>query len=220
MKETRLKGVYQISGKIIATKNLAKGISVYGEKIFCEQGEEFREWNPFRSKLAAAIRKGISQIGIKPGDVVLYLGASTGTTSSHVSDIVGEKGFIFALDFAPRVVRDLVWVCESRKNMTALLEDASIPESYAGRVTEVDAIYQDIAQKDQVEILIKNCRLFLKKGGFAILCVKARSIDVTKHPKNIFKEVKKKLEKEMIIADYRELEPFEKDHAIFICKYK
>ncbi len=220
MKETRLKGVYQISGKTIATKNLARGISVYGEKIFCEQGEEFREWNPFRSKLAAAIRKGISQIGIKPGDVVLYLGASTGTTSSHVSDIVGEKGFIFALDFAPRVVRELVWVCESRKNMTALLEDASIPESYAERVTEVDAIYQDIAQKDQVEILIKNCRLFLKKGGFAILCVKARSIDVTKHPKNIFKEVKKKLEKEMIIADYRELEPFEKDHAIFICKYK
>lgn len=50
---------------------------------------EYRAWNPFRSKLAAAILGGIDQIHIKPGAKVLYLGAASGTTVSHVSDIVG-----------------------------------------------------------------------------------------------------------------------------------
>ena len=61
---------------------------------------------------------------------------------------------------------------------------------------------------------------FLKNDGYALLAVKARSIDVTKQPKQIFKEVREKLEKNLIIIDYRELEPFQKDHCMFICKKK
>lgn len=54
-----------------------------------EQKTEYRAWNPFRSKLAAAILGGVDKIHMGPGKKVLYLGAASGTTVSHVSDIVG-----------------------------------------------------------------------------------------------------------------------------------
>jgi len=204
--------------RILLTKNLAPGKNVYGEELVRFRGEEYRTWDIFRSKLAAALAKGISQMGIKPGDSVLYLGAASGTTPSHISDIVGENGFVYALDFAPRVVRDLVFVCQDRSNMAPILADASQPKTYFSNVLEVDAVYQDIAQRNQVEIFIKNCKIFLKDNGFGILCIKARSINVAQNPKKIFKMVMEQLEKEMIVSDYRELDPFEKDHCIFICK--
>lgn len=50
---------------------------------------EYRVWNPFRSKLAAGILGGVEDIYIAPGKKVLYLGAASGTSVSHVADIVG-----------------------------------------------------------------------------------------------------------------------------------
>lgn len=218
MKESRLKGIYT-RGRELFTINQVKGKTVYTEKLIKKDGTEFRTWDPFKSKLAAAINKGVSQIGIRPGSTVLYLGAAQGTTPSHVSDIVGKSGFIFALDFAPRAIRDLIFVCEDRKNMTPMLADANQPDTYSSQVFNVDVVYQDIAQKNQVEIFLKNFK-YLKKGGFGLLAIKARSIDITKTSKEIFKRVRAQLEKETTIVDYRELNPFEKDHAMFVCKKK
>ncbi len=204
--------------KKLLTLNLTPGKSVYGERLVRQGTIEYREWDPTRSKLAAAIKKGISQVGLKAGCRVLYLGAASGTTPSHVSDIVGSEGMVYCLDFAPRVVRDLYFLCLERENMAPLLADAGKPESYRSRVPDVDFVYQDIAQRDQATIFLKNCRVYLKSGGFGALCVKARSVDVTKKPALIFKEVRAQLEKEMSVVDYRNLEPFEKDHAFFVCK--
>lgn len=203
-----------------ATRNLVPGTSVYGETLIREGGAEYREWSPMRSKLGAALSKKISQLGIYPGSKVLYLGASTGTTASHVSDVVGEDGFVFAVDFAPRTTRELVFLCEQRKNMAPIMADARHPERYCAQVSAVDAVFQDVAQRDQAEIFLKNCDAFLKKGGFGILTVKARSVDIGKRPKQVFKEIREKLEKTITIVDYRELEPLEKDHCIFVCKKK
>ena len=207
------KGVFE-KGKKIYTENLVPGKQVYGEKLI----GNFREWNQNRSKLGAGLLKGISQIGIKPGSVVLYLGASTGTTVSHVSDIVGKEGFVFALDFAPRVVRELVFLAEERPNIAPLLEDAFHPKTYLDKVSAVDVVFQDIAQRNQVEIFLRNLDLFLIKGGFGLIAVKARSVDVTKKPSLVFKEVRRVLEKHMTIVDYKTLEPFEKDHCLFVVK--
>jgi len=206
--------------KILLTKNLVPGKQVYGERLNKESGEEFREWDPKRSKLAAAILKGCPNVGIRKNDIVLYLGAASGTTVSHVSDMIGKEGFVFALDFAPRVVRELVFVAEDRKNIAPILADANKPMTYADRICLADVIYQDIAQKNQVEIFFKNINIFLKKDGYALLAVKARSIDVARKPKALFNEVKAELEKNITIIDYRELDPFEMDHAMFICKKK
>jgi fibrillarin-like pre-rRNA processing protein len=221
IKETKFRNVFELKKgrkKFLLTRNLAPGISVYGEKLIKDKDVEYRIWNPDKSKLAASILNKVCQINLKPDTVVLYLGASTGTTVSHVSDIVGKGGFVFAVDSAPRVMRDLVFVCEQRPNIAPVLADANMPDTYKDRITQVDWLYQDISQKNQVDIFLKNVNLFLKPGHFGLLAVKARSIDVTKDPATIFSEVKKRLEKHMIIADKVLLAPHQKDHCLFVCK--
>ncbi|MDO8480424.1 MAG: fibrillarin-like rRNA/tRNA 2'-O-methyltransferase [Nanoarchaeota archaeon] len=202
------------------TKSLNPGKKVYNERLVIQDGVEYRQWDPTKSKLGAAILRGASNVGIRKGDIVLYLGCSTGTTPSHVSDMIGEDGFLFGLDVAPRVLRNFVFLCEQRPNMTALFEDAAHPEQYAAKVCEVDVVYQDVAQRNQAEIFLKNCKAFLKDGGYGLLAVKARSVDITKKPAVIFREVREQIGKELIIVDERTLEPFEKDHCFFVCRKK
>ena len=220
--KSRIFEVYESKEKFrqLYTLNLVPGSNVYGEKLVSENNIEYREWDASKSKLASSILKGSPNIGIRKNDVVLYLGAASGTTVSHVSDIVGNEGFVFAADLAPRVMRDLIFNCEERENIAPILADANHIKELMERISLADVIYQDIAQKDQVEIFLKNVSAFLKKDGYALLAIKARSIDVTKQPKQIFREVREMLDKEMIIVDYRTLEPYQKDHALFICKNK
>jgi len=208
--------------RMLFTKNLTPGKAFFEESLVKLGGAEFRAWDVTRSKLAAAVKKGISQIGLKQGDVVLYLGASHGYTPSFVSDIVGKDGFVFCLDVAPRVVRDLVFVCEARDNMAPMMKDANHPEQLNDLIASpVDVVYQDIAQRNQLQIFLKNCDAHLKRGGFGLLAVKARSIDVSKRPKEIFFQIRKDLEQSsMTVVDYRELDPFERDHCFFVCKKK
>ncbi len=203
---------------VLFTKNLIPEKDVYGERLKIENNVEYREFLPIKSKLAAGIIKGIKNIGLKNKDVVLYLGASTGTTASHISDIVGKEGFVFAVENSASVIRDLVFLCEERKNITPIFEDANHPEIYEKRITKVDWLYQDVSQKNQVDIFLKNVEMFLKKESYCLLAVKAKSIDVTKKPAEIFEQVKKELEKKLKIIDFKELQPFQKDHCLFVCQ--
>ncbi len=203
--------------KVLATKNLTPEKTVYGEPVLKVKNKEYRVWNPNRSKLGAAIHKGIKKIPINQGNIVLYLGSASGTTVSHVSDIVGSSGLVYCVEIAPRVMRDLVFLAEERKNLAPILESAALTKNYENLVVQADFIFQDIAQKDQARIFIKNKR-FLKKGGYAMIAVKARSIDVTKKPQTVFDEVEKELRKHFKIIDKKRLEPFEKDHSLFLVK--
>lgn len=225
IRETRFQNVFEMEKgkrKTLLTKSLVPGNKVYGESLVKHGKYEYREWDTWKSKLCSAIIKGASQIGLREGNVVLYLGASTGTTVSHVSDIVTNSGFVFALDFAPRVVRELVFLAEERRNIAPILADAARPEKFADKVCQTDIVYQDIAQRSQAEIFLKNCEWFLKKDGFGLLCIKARSVDISKNPREIFQTTRKQLEQsEMLsIVDYRELNPYQKDHCLFVCKKK
>lgn len=208
------------SRKKLFTVNLTPGKKVYEEILLKQSNIEYREWVPYSSKLASLILNRCQNIFIRKDDVVLYLGSSTGTTVSHVSDIVGKNGFVFAVDLAPRVMTDLIFNLESRKNVAPILESANHIEKLKERISLVDVVYQDLAQKNQVDIFLKNIKLFLKKDGYALLAVKARSIDVTKKPRQIFAEVRQELEKYVTIVDYKTLEPYQKDHAMFIVKKK
>lgn len=201
-----------------ATLNLAPGAQVYGERLIKSGDLEFRIWDPYRSKLAAAILKGIKYMPISEGSKVLYLGAASGTTSSHVSDLVGLGGVVYCVEISSRPLRDLLVVCNRRPNMIPLLADASKPMSYRSLIKGVDVIYQDIAQPEQSEILIANANIFLREGGHALLALKARSIDVTKEPKDIYAEEISKLEKHLEIIDVKNLEPYEMDHAMVLAR--
>src|ERR671938_3971 len=202
--------------KNAATLNLVKGDSVYGEKLVKYAGEEYRIWDPFRSKLAAALKKGMKNMPIKNGSKVLYLGASTGTTVSHVSDIVGPSGIVFAVEPATRVARDLIEnVASKRKNVVPIIEDARKPQSYFSIFGTVDVVYCDIAQPDQTDIAIGNCHAYLKRKGAILIIIKTRSIDVTMEPKSVIAQEAKRLEKNgFYIEQIISLDPFDKDHGL------
>ena len=217
-------GVYQVTledgSKRIATKNLAPGKKVYGERLVALGGAELRIWDPFRSKLAAAILKGLKHLPIGPDSRILYLGAASGTTASHVADIAGEKGCVFCVEFAHRSIRDLIDnVCRFRGNMIPILADARFPKKYNTLVSGVDVIYCDVAQPEQAQILVNNARVFLKAHGWIMLAVKARSIDVTKEPSEIYKREIKVLQKNGFdISEVIHLEPYDKAHAMIVGK--
>ena len=205
----------------LATRNLTPGRNVYGERLVRYGGVEYRVWDAFRSKLAAAIHKNLKTVPIKPNHRVLYLGAASGTTASHVSDIVGEKGHVYCVEFASRALRELVNnVCAYRVNMSPILEDARFPEKYGMLIGgNVDDVYCDIAQPEQAKILADNADLFLKKSGWIMIAVKAQSIDVTKEPSEVYKQEIKVLENRGFrIEEVVHLEPYDIAHAMIVAQ--
>lgn len=219
MAEEKFPGVYKVGGKL-ATRSFAPGTRVYGEKLVNEGGIEYRLWDLHRSKLAAAIHKGLKEMPIKPGSTVLYLGASTGTTPSHVSDIVGKDGAAYCVEFAQRSMRELLAVCERRENMLPIMGDARAPQDYAEMLGDqkVDVIYQDVAQPDQAEIFMKNSRMFLKKGGWGMIAIKSQSIDVSRAPKKVFEEFVAKVGGEIDVGDQIDLAPYDLEHLFIAGK--
>ncbi len=212
------KGIYKVEGRL-ATVNLTPGLKVYGERVVEFEGKEYRSWDPYRSKLSAAILNGLKEVPLAPGMNVLYLGAASGTTASHVSDIVGPKGKVFCVEFAPRSMRDLINVCERRKNMLPILWDARKPEDYEKDVGKVDCIYQDVAQPDQDKILLRNAKMLKAKGG-ALFAIKSQSIDVTAKPKQTYEAVLASLEPDFSILERFDLNPFDKDHLFVSLRKK
>lgn len=217
MKPTEIEGVFKEKNRIF-TENLdsCRGIKVYNEKLITYKKREFRSWNPYRSKLAAAILKGFI-VDIKPDDYILYLGAATGTTVSHISDII-KRGIVYAVENSPVAVHDLIKVSEKRTNVIPILGDANHPDQYSSLVPSVDLIYQDVSQRNQAEIFIANVNRYLKKKGTGIFMVKARSIDVSLQPKQAYKLVSSQLEEYGLrVIKTIDLAPYEKDHAaIFV----
>jgi fibrillarin-like pre-rRNA processing protein len=204
-----------LKGDEVATRNLTPGISVYGEELITED-VEYRLWNPRRSKLSAAILNGLSSLDIKSDYKVLYLGASTGTTVSHISDIAYE-GKIYAVEFSPVTAKKLTRLSRQRPNIYPILGDATKPREYMNIIEKVDFLYCDVAQPTQTELFMKNMNLFSKEDALGMITIKARSIDVIQKPKKIFKQEEKKLkEKGFKIIEKIKLEPYEKDHVAFL----
>jgi rRNA 2'-O-methyltransferase fibrillarin len=215
---------------MLATKNFNPGESVYGEKRVSIKNKvqlpdgtgdideeiEYRIWNAFRSKLGAAVINGIKTIYIKPGAKVLYLGAANGTTVSHVSDIVGDTGVVYAVEISERSGRDLINMSKKRSNIVPIVDDARKPQKYRYLIpTLVDVIFADVAQPDQARIIAINAKHFLKEGGGFVFSIKANCVDSTLEPNVVFQNQIDVLKtyglkaKEMVT-----LEPFERGHAV------
>lgn len=214
MKASKMQGIFK-DKKRIFTENYCNGEKVYNEIIVKKGDKEYRSWNPYRSKLAAAILNGLDFV-IKSNSKILYLGAATGTTVSHISDIV-KDGLIYAVECSPIAVKGLINLSEKRSNIIPILADANHPDRYSSIVSNVDLIYQDISQRNQSEIFISNVSRYLKKKETGILMVKARSIDVSLEPKQAYDLVCSELKNNKFkITDIIDLSPYEKDHAAII----
>ena len=217
--ENIIEGVFKQEDRIFTENpSYCKGLQVYNEKLVKYEGKEFRSWNPYRSKLAAAILKGL-KIDIKAGSKVLYLGAATGTTVSHVSDIV-KDGVIYSIENSPIAIKLLMKLSEKRKNVIPILADANHPDRYSLIISIVDLVYQDISQRNQAEIFIENINRFLKENGKGIIMVKARSINVSLKPEKVYDIVSSKLkENNLKIINKIDLKPYEKDHAAIVVSF-
>jgi fibrillarin-like pre-rRNA processing protein len=213
MQPTEHQGIYKRNDKLFTQNPEAcKGIKVYNEQLITEEDREYRSWNPFRSKLAAALLKGLS-LDIPADSQILYLGAATGTTVSHLSDIV-TNGMVYAVETSPVATIKLLKVCEKRPNIIPILADANHPERYRNLVPAVDLVYQDISQRNQADIFYRNITAYLKPKGIGLIMVKARSIDVALKPKQAYDLVGSYLQQQKLkIKKTIELAPFEKDHA-------
>lgn len=216
MKQTEINGIFKEKNNIFTENpNYCKGLKVYNEKLVKYKGKEFRSWNPYRSKLAATILNGLI-LEIKPDSKILYLGAATGTTVSHISDII-KDGIIYSVENSPVAVKKLIKLSEKRKNVIPILGNANHPDRYSSIVPTIDIIYQDISQRNQAEIFILNVARYLKESGIGILMVKARSIDVSLEPKKAYDIICLKLKDNGLkIKKKIDLKPYEKDHAAII----
>jgi len=182
---------------------------VYSERMLGNA----RVWDPFRSKLAALYHEGTG-VEITSDTRVLYLGAANGTTVSHVADYANV---VYAVEFAPRPMQDLLEVARRRKNIVPIMADATRPEQYAPLVESVDLVYQDVAQPDQAIIAIRNSA-FLKPDGKMILMLKTRSVDVRKEPGVVFKEtVEALVSAGFVVQESLWLLPYHQDHAAIVC---
>ncbi|AGO12554.1 AaceriAER214Cp [[Ashbya] aceris (nom. inval.)] len=226
-------GVFIARGKedLLVTKNVAPGESVYGEKRISieepasEEGVpptkvEYRVWNPFRSKLAAGIMGGLDELFIAPGKKVLYLGAASGTSVSHVADVVGPEGLVYAVEFSHRPGRELISMAKKRPNVIPIIEDARHPQKYRMLIGMVDAVFADVAQPDQARIIALNSHMFLKDQGGVVISIKANCIDSTVDAETVFaREVQKLREEKIKPLEQLTLEPYERDHCIVIGRY-
>jgi fibrillarin-like pre-rRNA processing protein len=212
-------GVFESGGKLF-TKSLVPGTKVYGEKVLIENGQEFRQWDFFRSKLAAAVKNGLKEFPVRPGSNVLYLGAAEGTTVSHVSDIVGKEGLVFGVDVSERVMRKFIAVSEQRKNIVPILEDANRPWTYKDFLAghKIDVLFQDVSQQNQAQIFLKNAEYFLEKGKAGMLVVKAKSISQTTDVGQVFGRELNSLSNSFSVSQVVNLKPFEKDHVLALCE--
>ena len=188
---------------------------------FSRTGTHTAQRTPPRHEVAAAILGGVDNIWIKPGSKVLYLGAAAGTSVSHVSDIVGPKGNVYAVEFSHRPGRDLLNVAKSRTNVIPIIEDARHPLKYRMLVGMVDCVFADIAQPDQARIVALNSHYFLKNGGHTVIAIKASCIDSTAAPEAVFRREVSKLQSENFKPlEQLTLEPYERDHCVLIAQYR
>ncbi len=199
------------------TLNAEPGTTLFTEDTVTRHNKEYRVWNPGQSKLAAGIVKGAEIPKLPEDATILYLGAAHGYTVSYISDIF-PKAKIVGVEFAPLVTQQLILNMQNRKNVFPIMEDALHPKRYESTVRIADFIFQDIAQKNQTEIFLKNTDHLLKRGGIAMLAVKAKSIDVTAKSKAVFSQVRRELSDQITIVDTKQLGPFQRDHALFICR--
>ena len=209
-------GIYTSERKLY-TKALVHG-RVYGEKIIKDGDKEYRQWNPFKSKYCAALTKGLKKNIFFDKAKVLYLGSAEGTTVSHISDLVGKDGEIYCVDISGIAMQKLNALAENRENLFPILADAQKPKEYEEYITDADVLFQDVSQRNQTEIFIKNAEL-LKKNGLGALSLKTKSISQDNKEKTLENE-KKKLEEVFEIIQIVSLEPFEKEHYLILAKKK
>ena len=173
-----------MEGRSVWTRNAVRGSSVRGERRKKDGRIEWRKWDAYRSKVAAAMLRtqgNPEELLPRTGSICLYLGASSGGTVSHIHDIVcgsgnHHSGKVVAVEISPRMARDLVSVSSKRAGLFPVLGDARNFSNFSPFLPgKVDWIHQDLSMTDQAENFVKTSEFFLRSGGIGLLSLKAAS---------------------------------------------
>ncbi len=188
---------------------------VYGERWVDTGARSYRSFEPGRSKLSAGIVHDWAGPIPAEGERWLYLGAASGTTASHIADLVGPSGRVYALERSPRPFARLLALAERWPNLLPILADAREPRTYAPLVPAVDGVYADIAQPDQVEIVRRNAELYLgRAGGSVLFALKTASMGRDRDASAHLAAAEREIAAGVDLAPSVRLDPFHKGHYL------
>ena len=194
------------------TEALGDPPQVYGERIRPQNRRWIRRWDPYRSKLAAALARGWRGLIPAPEERWLYLGAATGTTASHFADLVGPRGAVYSVERSVRPFARLLDLAERYPNLFPILADVRRPESYLHLVPPVRGIYSDVAQPDQAALARENAELFLTDGSPLLLVLKLGSMGRDRTPDELAKRAVDELRPLSAVQPSLTLEPYHRLH--------
>ena len=178
-----------------------------------EGGNEFRRWDPWRSKLAAYLLKSPADRFLSGVRKVLYLGGAHGTTVSHLSDAL-PSAELYVVEKSPVSFAPLLALARERTNLFPILTDAQLPERYVADVGTVDLLYQDVAQRTQAAIFRENAAVCLRQGGDGLLMLKVRSVTQARPTRAVLAEARREAEAGGLrVMETVDLGPFSRDHA-------
>jgi len=184
------------------------------ERFVPAEGRLLRHWDPTRSKLGAALYRGYDGRRPARGERWLYLGAAAGTTATHVADLVGPEGAVFAVEKSVRPFARLLRVAERYPNLLPILADARTPDAYSGVVPPVDGLYADVAQPDQVAIVLENARRFLRIDGIALVALKTSSMGRHESARGHLEQASASLARAGVVGEAVRLDPFHRQHYL------
>ena len=206
--------------KKLATLSNVSTNQDYKENLVEMNGKQHSIWNPYMSKLAAAIINGMEIFPILKKTKILYLDPTSEKTIKHISDIVGINGKIFVVRNIMKNSKNfLEQIAKNRSNIFTIIPDKTNPARLTGMTEMVDVIYIDIAEHNQTEIAIQNCKNHLRIGGFLMLIVPTKNIDFTNNPSKKNQEERKKLQTSFDIIQEINLMDFFKEYSMIIAKY-
>ena len=172
MKETRIFQIQIGDKEQLATKNIVEGTKTHKEKIVIVNDEEFLEWNPYKSKLAAAIRNGLQILPIIKNSKVVCINPLEESTILHISNIVGSKGSVFVIDVDKNKKSFLNKLVDTHKNIIPIYDTVDELSSSSSITGKVDALYVDIPESEQIETIVEKYGSLLKNEGFLMLIAK------------------------------------------------
>ena len=206
--------------KKLATLSNVSTNQDYKENLVEMNGKQYSIWNPYMSKLAAAIINGMEIFPILKKTKILYLDPTSEKTIKHISDIVGINGKIFVVRNIMKNSKNfLEQIAKNRSNIFTIIPDKTNPARLTGMTETVDVIYIDIAEHNQTEIAIQNCKNHLRIGGFLMLIVPTKNIDFANNPSKKNQEERKKLQTSFDIIQEINLTDFFKEYSMVIAKY-
>ena len=236
MKEARIFQIQIGNEEQLATKNMVKGTKTRKEKIVIVNNEEFLEWNPYKSKLAAAIRNGLQILPIIKNSKVVCINLLEESTMLHISNIVGSGGSVFVIDVNKNKKSFLNKLVNTHKNIIPIydkVDELSFSSSITGKV---DALYVDLPESEQIEQIVRNYGSLLKNEGFLMLVAKKDSDAILENDivgwmaeqragLNKIREITAKLKSQFEIIQEINLginyamEPYHKLHAFILAQY-